>query len=128
MHKKEVPAKKLAEWALELFDWADQRVVVFYGSSRPEHHRLKSLWKYLPEDKTAPEYTTFEPQNDLFRKIFSRDPEDELDPDALIYAPDWSIDVIYKSLNSTTLPDGSVEEYCNWRWRVRKEKVPLEGK
>lgn len=121
-----VPDARLRSWALTMEEWkawSDDAMVVGYGTSRPEYHRMLSLEAYLPDDIEASSFTYYDPQVRLVNEIFSRNPDSELDPNKKIYLPDFNLENIAKRLNRC-----NGQEYTRWIWPALSEDSKQQGK
>lgn len=123
----------LQGWASDISSQIRGKQIVQYGKAKPESGRLASLFTYLPKEKKQPAFTVFEPMTSIMPHIFSRDPDDEFDPDAKIYLPDWGLEYIARRFNRVYEDDLlAYEEYVPgypWPWLSTAWKTSkLEGK
>lgn len=105
---------------MDLAACVDGCMIVQYGHAKPEDNRLNALFQLLPDYAKLPSFRSFEPMGTLLPHIFSRDPEDEFDPKAKVYVPDWALTYIVRRLNKVYSDDlTSFEEYePAWDWNV----------
>jgi hypothetical protein len=97
-------------------EFVDGKLIVQYGSSKPEEHRLPNLLAYLPSHIKQPKCEFYEPSGGLFRSIFSRDSADELKPKAPVYAPDWALTAIARRFNRVYNDDLSTFKLYEPSW------------
>ena len=120
-----VDDKTLREWALEMEQWLGDKLVVAYGTAKPELHRIHNLQKYLPAGQKAIDFEYFDVQQEIVRRLFSYNPSDELDPNKPIYLPFFGNEYIGKHLNKTGKKNSV---YAEWEWPTLSTDCETRGK
>lgn len=121
-----VPESTLAKWALEIEKWLGDKLVVAYGTAKPELHRIHKLQAYLPQNRQPTNFKYFDVQQDIVRRLFSYNPSDELDPTKPIYLPFFGLEYIGKHLNKTAEKDSIYAE--DWVWPTLSTHCSIRGK
>jgi hypothetical protein len=116
---KDVSATKLKEWAKSfnnrlrgMFSYLakstelantliDYPTFVLYAHNKCDYNRLVDLLTYLPKRTKQNSVKVFDAQRELIQKLFTKDPAQELLPNAPIYLPSQMLSYIISLLTST---------------------------